>query len=122
MVSSMDIRGSILIDVFQTYFEKKYEDPEENARRKAIYFQNKAKIQDHNKQYEAGLSTFTMGINHFADLTDEEFRQTYASGIRLPERPRTKRAAAFTVPEGATIDQEWEAWKVSLSPLDCLLD
>lgn len=56
----------------QTKYEKSY-DGEEDKSRRAIFEKSKAKIEEHNKKYENGEVTWKMGINHMADLTEEEF-------------------------------------------------
>ncbi|KAL7736302.1 hypothetical protein ACLKA6_014780 [Drosophila palustris] len=57
---------------FKTKFEKSY-DGEEDQKRRAIFEKSKAKIEEHNKKYDNGEVTWKMGINHLADLTEEEF-------------------------------------------------
>lgn len=46
--------------------------------RRAIFAANVAKVQAHN----ASPSSFKMAVNAFADLTGEEFKARYASGLR----------------------------------------
>ncbi|CAK4069412.1 unnamed protein product [Aphanomyces euteiches] len=36
---------------------------------------NLRRIEEHNRGYDAGEHTFTLGLNHLADLTDEEYKQ-----------------------------------------------
>ncbi|KAJ8959298.1 hypothetical protein NQ318_021984 [Aromia moschata] len=60
---------------FKTKHGKKYESDEEEARRFEIFKEAVAKIEEHNKKYEEGKVTYTMGINQFADLTQEEFKK-----------------------------------------------
>merc|ERR1712119_226939 len=69
---------------FKADFEKVYSTPAEEALRKATFAQNLAKGEEHNKN---GLS-WTEGINHFSDLTKEEFVNLYASGRTRTAGPR----------------------------------
>lgn len=52
-------------------YGKKY-DPEEDQRRFNIYCESLKKIQEHNKKFEAGEVSWSMGVNQFADLRAEE--------------------------------------------------
>lgn len=54
-------------------FEKKYTTPEELTLRKNIFADNLKMINEHN----AKNLSFTMGLNQFADLTNEEFQKLY---------------------------------------------
>ncbi|XP_063709085.1 uncharacterized protein LOC134837632 [Culicoides brevitarsis] len=45
--------------------------------RKLIFFENIRTINSHNKRHNAGTETFKMGINHFTDMTTEEFTKNY---------------------------------------------
>jgi hypothetical protein len=60
-------------DTSQDEFKKRY----------AIFSKNYQRIIDHNA---IGVETtqFTMGVNKFTDLTDEEFVARQASGVRVP--------------------------------------
>ncbi|XP_034479523.1 protein CTLA-2-alpha [Drosophila innubila] len=67
---------------YKTKFEKSY-DGEEDQMRRAIFAKSKAKIEEHNKKYDNGEVTWKMGINHLADLTEEEFGSR--CGARQPQ-------------------------------------
>lgn len=38
-----------------------------------VFLKNKREIDEHNAQYDRGLTTFKMGLNKFSDLTNDEF-------------------------------------------------
>jgi len=64
---------------FQSYFvsfvklyNKQYPSDEFFARY-AIFKANHNKVRQHNAEYEAGLHTYTMAVNEFADMTFTEF-------------------------------------------------
>eukprot|EP01147_Barroeca_monosierra_P001656 gene1656-4786_t len=66
-------------DEFKSQFGKVYESVEEEARRAQIFADNLAFISRHNTEAARGLHTYTVGINQFTDLTNEEYRQLYLS-------------------------------------------
>ena len=45
--------------------------------RKNVFISNLKLIQKHNAEHALGLHTFALGVNKFADLTSEEFVNTY---------------------------------------------
>ncbi|XP_060234692.1 protein CTLA-2-beta-like [Meriones unguiculatus] len=54
-------------------FRKAY-SPDEEGHRRAVWEDNKKKIEEHNAEYEQGKTSFLMGLNEFSDMTHEEFR------------------------------------------------
>lgn len=55
---------------FLQRYNKSYERPTEKAYRLKIFFKNLLSIELHNKNQD---KTYTMAVNHFADLSNEEF-------------------------------------------------
>lgn len=59
--------------MFQASHNKVYKHAEEEKLRYSVFQNNLRIIEKHNKRYAQGKTTYTMGINQFADLTEEEF-------------------------------------------------
>lgn len=56
---------------------KSYASSDEEQKRFQIFQDNLKFIKDHNKKYEAGQTTYKLGINEFTDMTNEEFGKTH---------------------------------------------
>ncbi|XP_068128655.1 procathepsin L-like [Hyperolius riggenbachi] len=99
---------SLLLDqewkAWKSKHEKTYATPYQEEFRRKAWEQTWHKVQKHNQKYEEGLTKYTMAVNTFADLTQEErdsksclsgkgkpFRQTetpvhsYVKDFDLPE-------------------------------------
>jgi len=61
--------------------EKSYAIHEENHRR-MIWDENKRFVLRHNYEYDLGKHTYKVGLNKFADLTNEEFRAMYLGSVQ----------------------------------------
>jgi C1A family cysteine protease len=68
---------------WELHFSKEYATEEEEEAAMAKYFENKAKIEEHNKKFEEGEVTFTRGLFKYSDLTPEE-KQKYLTGLAVP--------------------------------------
>ena len=66
-------------NTFQERFEKRYNSMEEMETRFAIFRKNIINIISHNSDAN---QNFTMGVNQFTDLTPDEFRMMYVSGLK----------------------------------------
>ncbi len=64
---------------FQERFNKKYESLQELETRFSIFTKNLMNIITHNNDL---TQNFTMGVNQFTDLTPEEFKANYISGLK----------------------------------------
>ncbi|XP_063905471.1 crustapain-like [Zophobas morio] len=67
---------------YKTEFGKNYSDEKEEQMRKKIFTETLLSIEEHNKKFERGEVTFSMGINNFSDQTPEE--RARSRGFRLP--------------------------------------
>ena len=59
---------------WQKTFDKYYYSREEESRRFLIFLDNWRKINEHNIKYSGDLTTHSLGLNQFGDLTSDEFR------------------------------------------------
>merc|ERR1712007_295827 len=64
-------------------YNKKYESTEHYHERLTIFAENLEMIEKHNSEGHS----WKMAVNHFADLTHEEFKSTYASGLLNIAKP-----------------------------------
>jgi C1A family cysteine protease len=64
---------------FQERFSKRYSSLEELETRFSIFRENLVSILNHNADVE---QNFTMGVNQFTDLTPEEFKKLYVTGLK----------------------------------------
>merc|ERR1719228_77870 len=55
---------------------------EEEPARYATWLTSKEEIDLHNADYE---QTYTVGLNEWSDMTQEEFEEVYLTGLRIPE-------------------------------------
>lgn len=78
-----DAEVSLEFAKFVQEYDKSYETPEIEAKRKEAFALNYRKIVKYNQRTSR---TVTLGVNKFADLTDEEFDKSFLSSS--PPNPR----------------------------------
>ncbi|KAM3140910.1 hypothetical protein pb186bvf_006921 [Paramecium bursaria] len=80
---------------------------QEDQHRFQIFQQNYATVLEHQARYEAGEETFTIGMNQFADMTNEEFTAIY---LNLRVRPQSGVRPTYYAKGVAVPDQvDWVA-------------
>ena len=67
---------------FQERFSKRYSNLQELESRFSVFKKNFIEILAHNADY---TQNFTLGVNQFTDLTPEEFKYQYVSGLMAKE-------------------------------------
>jgi len=74
---------------------------EESEARFQIFKDNLNYIQKHNEDYNRGLSTFTLAMNRFGDLTNEEFKRTMLT-------VKSRKPGKISYPEDAELPVTWD--------------
>ena len=65
---------------FRRQFGRGYQSEEEHFRRQ-VFADNLEYIKKQNAEFDAGRTKFRLGVNQFADLTNEEFRLKITSQV-----------------------------------------
>lgn len=100
----------------QKNYSRLYKSSQEDKLRFQIFETNLELINKHNIRYEKGEVSYIMGINQFADLTDEEFTGTYL-GYRKSDNEYNKHFAPsenYMAPDSI----DWRSKGVVLSVKD----
>ncbi|XP_076151643.1 digestive cysteine proteinase 1-like [Alosa pseudoharengus] len=76
-------------------FGKSYRTPEEEARCKDIWLTTRRRVLTHNILADQGIKTYRMGMNHFSDMDNAEYRQkalmnlARSNATKTAQRPGT---------------------------------
>ncbi|KAL7873640.1 hypothetical protein AOLI_G00127110 [Acnodon oligacanthus] len=73
--------ASLMDQEFHTWklkYSKSYGSVEEESRRKMIWLDNLKLVQEHNLLADQGLKSYRLGMNHFADMDNQEFQARYS--------------------------------------------
>lgn len=73
-------------EAFKTRYNKVYRTKTEHGLRFRTFAKNLDFINKHNEEAARGEHTFTVGINKYADLTNEEYRETLL-GMNVQKEP-----------------------------------
>lgn len=73
---------------YKTNFAKVYRNEAEHAHRMTAFANNLELIKKHNKEAAEGKHSYTLGVNKFADLTNEEWRQSLTLNIVKEGEPK----------------------------------
>lgn len=84
---------------FQRTYHKVYDNPVEASIRFKIFAENVRYIDEHNRAYDRGESTFRLGVNHLADQLTEEVVAT-RNGYRSHGTNRSR--IVFSTPYSLT--------------------
>ncbi|XP_072546266.1 cathepsin L-like peptidase [Salminus brasiliensis] len=83
---------------------KSYGSEEEEAQRKMIWLTNRKLVLEHNKLADQGLKSYRLGMNHFADMDNQEYQAMFASCLQSFNTTKTRSAATFIrQPGGAAL-------------------
>ena len=63
-----------VFELWKNKYGKSYSSQDE-AYRISVWIKNLAFVETHNKRYEAGLESYNLEMNEFADLPSEELRK-----------------------------------------------
>merc|ERR1712055_585036 len=84
---------------FKLKYGKNMLTGQEHDIRKSIFAANLKFIENHNAEHALGLHTFTVGVNQFADLTNEEFVKQFTGFAAADGLPETSVDVAGDLPD-----------------------
>ena len=93
---------------FQEKFHRKYESLEELGHRFEVFRDNFRHIVAHNQGESVYGKNFTMAVNHFTDLTSEEFKSQYVSG--LESKPLGSYGCKTFISDASGVADAWD-WR-----------
>ena len=75
--------------LYQQTFERQYVNDEEESVRRDIFKSNYNHIHLHNLEADNGQRSYRLGVNQFADMTNDEFRQKM-NGLRIQQKKESR--------------------------------
>jgi len=106
------VASATVSDEFQSFklkYNKIYKNGAEHAHRMKAFADNLDKIAKHNKEAAEGKHTYTLGVNKFADLTEQEWRDTLTLNVVKEDKPvHYMKSKNVNIPD--SVDWRDEGW------------
>jgi len=81
-------------NLYKNAYGKTYESSAVESLRMQVFLENKKMIDEHNELFKAGKVSFEMGLNHFSDMLNSEYRSQNNGFVR----PANRTGEAFVAP------------------------
>lgn len=99
-----------MFNVWMEKYGKEYADLGEKTYRLGIWLNNFKFVQEHNAKYEAGVESYELEMNAFADLTSEEFGGLYTMKPDFKsERLTEDKCGGAQAPATTATEVDWAA-------------
>ena len=95
-------------DTWASVYGKFYETEELKAQRKQVFQANRETVISHNEEFEKGIHSFNLELNHLADLTNKEYRD---SMLGFESKISTTAGQTFKAKNG-TVPTFWD-WRTN---------
>ncbi|XP_037398066.1 procathepsin L-like [Pygocentrus nattereri] len=92
-------------------FDKGYGSEEEETRRKMIWLDNRKLVQEHNMLADQGIKSYRLGLNHFADMDDQEFQARIGSCLGSFNMTKAHSAPAYIRRAGGADPPNYLDWR-----------
>ncbi|KAJ7428656.1 hypothetical protein WISP_01079 [Willisornis vidua] len=94
-------------ELWKKNYGKEYQHQEEDSLRRATWEKNLRLVTLHNLEHSLGLQSYTLGMNHLADMTSEEVAASL-TGLQVAPHPR--RVSTFRPNPGGAIPETMD-WR-----------
>jgi cathepsin L len=94
---------------YKEFHGKQYDGQEDQDRRK-IYIKNSQIVLQHNKEFQQGLQSFKLEMNHFGDIAPHEFRKMMNGFKRKFNETKASIGAFFMTPSFVQIPDQLD-WR-----------
>jgi len=85
-------------EAFKVKYEKGFLSATHHDERKSIFAANLERIEKHNAEHAEGKHSYWLGVNQFADLTNEEFVDLHTGLIAAPTGQKTANLSHIAAP------------------------
>ncbi|XP_036443811.1 cathepsin L1-like isoform X2 [Colossoma macropomum] len=92
-------------------FGKGYGSVEEESQRKMIWLDNRKLVQEHNMLADQGIKSYRLGLNHFADMDNNEFQARFGSCLGSFNMTKAHTATADIRPTGGVDPPNYLDWR-----------
>lgn len=115
--ANMEPKEHTMFNVWMEKYRKDYADLGEKTYRLGIWLDNYKFVQEHNAKFEAGIESFEVEMNAFADLSSEEFGGLYTMKPDFKSEPiKENKCNGKQAPDTTAAEVDWAA-KGGVTPI-----
>ncbi|KAL6478441.1 hypothetical protein MHYP_G00142760 [Metynnis hypsauchen] len=92
-------------------FGKSYGSVEEESQRKMVWLDNLKLVLEHNMLADQGLKSYRLGMNHFADMDNQEYQQMFKGCLGSFNESEIESETTFLQPVEGAVQPKTVDWR-----------